>query len=489
MKKLKLSLIILTLSLFGCTKDLVSVDYSEINPGIFPRTEADLQAMVNACYHPLRGAWWDGIHTTSENGLIWLDGTTGILRTDANVQRLNFLKTNEEITRYYDMFYNKISLMTTTIATLEETEIGTPEFRKKLIAQVRMARGYLAYVLFDIYGPIVIAPLEVLKNPLEATPLARLPHDEMVKFIEDDLMAAAEDLPHPRDAEYGNFSKGIAKMMLIRLYLHEKNWPKVLSTANEIIAYNYYVLNDNYLDLFKIGGQKPSREIIWAIPADYEGTSENQWQMMALPANYPPIGGYGVCTSTWWFYDSFEADDVRKTNMVTEYTGSTGVTYTRDNIDTYRFIRNGPLALKIDADDKRSGELSTVDIIVYRYPDVLLSKAEAIANISGPDAEAMGLVNQIRRRAGLQDLKLIDYNTLDKFNAAVLAEREHEYWCENGQIRADLIRMGKYQERAILLAGEAAIPYATPNKNVMPFSQVRVDEGKGLFIQNPGYDQ
>ena len=40
----------------SCTKDLVPIDYSEINPNIFPKSASDLEAMVNACYYPLRGA-------------------------------------------------------------------------------------------------------------------------------------------------------------------------------------------------------------------------------------------------------------------------------------------------------------------------------------------------------------------------------------------------------------------------------------------------
>ena len=46
----------------------------------------------------------------------------------------------------------------------------------------------LSYILFDMYGPLVIAPIEVLLNPLEEAPLPRLSHDEMIKFIEDDLL-------------------------------------------------------------------------------------------------------------------------------------------------------------------------------------------------------------------------------------------------------------------------------------------------------------
>ena len=60
----------------SCTKDLDPVDYSEINPSIFPKSEADVQAMVNACYYPLRGSWGNGIHTTSENGVMFVNGAT-----------------------------------------------------------------------------------------------------------------------------------------------------------------------------------------------------------------------------------------------------------------------------------------------------------------------------------------------------------------------------------------------------------------------------
>ena len=101
----------------------------------------------------------------------------------------------------------------------------------------------------------------------------------------------------------------------------------------------------------------------------------------------------------------------------------------------------------------------------------------------------MELVNKVRRRAKLQDLNLGDNNTLATFNAAVLTERQHEYWAENGQLRADLIRMGEFLKRALLVGGTQAVQYSNVNEYLMPFSQGKVDEGKGLFIQNPGYDQ
>lgn len=486
MKVFKLFFLAAVAVLAGCTKDLVPIDYSEINPNIFPKSAADLEAMVNAAYYPLRGAYGDGIFSTSERGVMFLsDATTEILHGkygDQNLATLhNYRATDELFTHYYDDYSNKISRMTITIDLITQSTVSD-DLKKKAIAEVRCARGLLAYTLFDLYGPIVIAPLDVLKNPLQEQPLARLSNDEMFAFIEADLEAAAADLPSPSDAEYGRFNKALAKMIDIRLNLHEKNWAKVNTLCDEIISYNAYSLDANYAAMWDLEGAKNSREVIWAIPCDYAGTSENQWQLMVLPANFSPKGGFGTITSTWWFYDRFEADDKRKEMLLPEFAGTDGINYSRANPGS--ILDWGPLPLKINQDADRTSGLTTVDIIMYRYADVLLSKAEALTNAGSPTAEAMDLVNIVRRRAGLADKVLGDYSSLAAFNDLILLERSHEFWCENGQYRADLIRHGKFVSRCQEVEQST---YTNPNKVVYPFSLKAISEGKGVFLQNPGY--
>jgi hypothetical protein len=490
MKILKLIILVLLINLtFGCNPDLESINYDEINPAIFPASEADVEALVVAAYYPLRGSWWDGIHTTSENGIMFInDSSTEILQGLFGVQQLATLHSyspiNESVTRYYDRFYNRISSNTLSIDRLEKSSVNDI-IKKRGIAELKCARAFLAYELFDMYGPIVVAPLEVLQNPLVETPLARLEYDEMVSFIENDLLDAAEDLPSPDEAAYGRFSQGFARMLLIRLYLHEKRWADVEAQANAIMAMNYYELTDDYVDMFSIESQADNKEVIFAIPADYAGTSENQWQMMVLPSNYPERGGWATIQSSWKFYDSFEANDVRKTNLIAEFVGTDGVTYNRSNPSN--IMQLGPIPLKIAADASRSTALTTVDIILYRYADVILSKAEAIANKNGaPNQEAIDLVNEIRERANLNPILLADYSDIDSFNTMILLERSHEYWCENGQYRADLIRHGKFSEHNIDLNG--SLSQTAPFKNLYPFSLDRISEGKGAFLQNPGYN-
>lgn len=490
MKKIKnYSLVLLLFVLAGCSPDLQSINYDEINPSIFPTSEADVQALVISAYYPLRGSWGNGIHTTSERGIPFvLDATTEILQGNFGVQYEatlhSYNPSSVGVTHFYDDFYNKISSMTLNIDRIEKCGVNDI-IKKRAIAEIKCARGLLAYELFDMYGPIVVAPLATLQTPLIEEPLARLSKAETVSFIETDLLAAATDLKSPSDTDYGRFSQGMARMMLIRLYLHEKRWADVETQANAIIAMNHYALEEDYVGLWNITAPVNSKEVIWAIPCDYGGTSENQWQMMVLPGNFPGTSGWGTIQSSWSFYDSFEPNDSRRTGLITEYIGTDGVTYNRSNPGNY--MQMGPLPLKINPDAARNTALTTVDIIMYRYADVLLSKAEALANKTGtPTQEAIDLVNVVRARAKISPVTLANNSTLSKFNDMILLERSHEYWCENGQYRSDLIRHGKYTEHCNTLNGAAS--QSAPYKALFPFSLARITEGKGKFIQNPGYN-
>jgi starch-binding outer membrane protein, SusD/RagB family len=485
----KYILVLLVLVFSGCNNEYDSINYDEINPSIFPTSEADIEAIVISAYAPLRGAYADGIHTTSENGVMFiLDATTEILQGAYGIQQAASLHSYNPattgVTRFYDVFYNKISSMTLSIDRIEKSSVNDL-IKKQGIAEIKCARGLLAYELFDMYGPIVVAPLQTLLNPLQEEPLARLSNAEMVSFIENDLLTAAQDLKSPLDTPYGRFSQGMARMMLIRLYLHEKRWADVEAQANAIMAMNHYALQADYVGMWDVTAPVNSKEIIWSIPANYAGTIENQWQLMVLPGNYPVRGGYGTIQSSWTFYDSFEATDIRRKGLITEYVGTDGVTYNRANPGSY--MQLGPLPLKINEDAARTTALTTVDIVMYRYADVLLSKAEAIANkLNAPNQEAIDLVNIVRARAQITPITLAAYSTLDSFNTMILLERSHEYWCENGQYRADLIRHGKYTEYCNNLNGAAS--QSAPYKAVFPFSLARVSEGKGKFIQNSGYN-
>ena len=185
--------------LIGC--ELTPVDYSELSPSIFPQSEEDLQALVLSCYYPLRGSWWDGINSTSERGQMFVnESCTEILNGKFGVQKecheMSYNETSSGLTYFYYQreapygFSNQISNATLVIDAIENSNLSEDK-KIKYIAEVRCARAYLTYILFDMFGPLVIAPVEILKQPLDEKPLPRLSNAEMVAFIEADLKYAA----------------------------------------------------------------------------------------------------------------------------------------------------------------------------------------------------------------------------------------------------------------------------------------------------------
>jgi len=214
--------------------------------------------------------------------------------------------------------------------------------------------------------------------------------------------------------------------------------------------------------------------------------------MMAMPPDSDsPVKGWGTVQSSWWFYDTFEANDTRKTYLITEYVSSD------DNMLVNRAnpratMDLGPIPQKYMMDPSVPGNsgFSKFDIVVYRYPEVLLSLAEAIVmKPSGTvNAEALELMNQVRRRAGLNNKSLSDFTTKESFIDQLLTERSHEFWCESGQYRADLIRFDKLYDRVMMLNSNVA-PYASKYKYLYPLPLSVIVDGKGQVKQNPGYAQ
>ncbi len=86
------------------------------------------------------------------------------------------------------------------------------------------------------------------------------------------------------------------------------------------------------------------------------------------------------------------------------------------------------------------GDGHSVDIL--RYADVLLSRAEALNELNGPNPESISLINQVRQRSNATPLVLGNYSQTS-LRLAILQERGWEFFYE-GKRRADLLRMGQY---------------------------------------------
>ena len=135
--------------------------------------------------------------------------------------------------------------------------------------------------------------------------------------------------------------------------------------------------------------------------------------------------------------------------------------------------------MKYSEDPDQVGANQGNDVMLLRYADVLLSKAEAMNQLNGPTAECVELVNQIRRRAGVSEINAADF-TKESLNDFLLDERGRELYCE-GVRRDDLIRHGKFVSA---VAEQNKFPES--HMALYPVPQSVIDENPNI-TQNPGY--
>ncbi|RXK86079.1 RagB/SusD family nutrient uptake outer membrane protein [Filimonas effusa] len=157
-----------------------------------------------------------------------------------------------------------------------------------------------------------------------------------------------------------------------------------------------------------------------------------------------------------FYYGEYEADDKRRDVSIT-VTGSTG--------DGNESMLNFKPGSKLDGgislnkwDDNRmnppysaSQRQSGINYPVLRMADVILLLAEAKAELGKSDA--ITLVNQIRERAFGNSAHNIAGLSGDALKEAILQERKLELFGE-GSRRWDLIRAGKFSEKAVAVRNE-----------------------------------
>lgn len=488
-----LNMVVALLTCTSCT-NLTEKEYNIIGEGMFPHTAADADALVTAAaYGPFISNWYDGLFSVAQGGLqTFTEMTTDIGNCQWNAPvwsdlvNVNFTPNSPGPTACYKNYINSISKMTQALERLKGMDL-TDDVKNRYMAEVYCGRGWLAYILYDLYGPLQIASSSLLSSGKDEI-LPRLTAKETVSFIKDNLEEAVKYLParyHKKDADYGRFTKALAYTVLMKLYMHEKEWGKAVDCGRELMKPEYGLrLVDHYKDIFTLENEG-NDEIIWAAVCSTSGNQE-LWLAHVLPSQYPTKNpsiqkwnGYRVL---WDFYQTFDPKDERLQVLVGNFTAKDGVVYSRTNPGTVMY--GGALPVKYGEDPNATGEESQVDWIVFRYADVLTLLAEAECRAKNQVSEqAVRLLNMVHQRAGLDAYRLTDFATPEDFLNTVLLERGHELWFENCR-RTDLIRYGKYIEYARKYRHSTT---ASDYMNLMPLPQSIIDEGKGQVIQNPGY--
>lgn len=474
---------VLGMAFAGCESLLEEHPYAELAPDDVLTTANGIEKVLVSAYGNMV---WNNIKfklTRFEGWSADLSWQTGGVenRTALTIMNWTWDASQDHFQGAYNRHYAAIRDANIILDNLDLVAEIAPDKRSALTAEARFIRAWAYYRLYLYFGP---TPLRIhVSDPAE---MRRATQEEMLRFIETELLAVIPDLPESgTEPQYGRATRGGATALLAKFYLNTKQWEKAADACREVIDMGTYELFSDIEGLLKAENDGNS-EIILVTPLSPDGPAMNYMEG-AFPPGFVAWPEKNVVNTSWEnhatqhrlresFYYSFAPGDKRRRAILTAYVNDRGETVdllngAEDNIRSFRFWPDA------NAQGNRHGN----DLPEIRYADVLLARAEALNELYGPSEEAISLINQVRRRAGVSELAVADFATKEALRDHLVKERAWEFY-EEGHRRTDLIRMGKHVE----FAKHRGVVNAQEYRNLYPIPQSALDANP-LLVQNPGY--
>ena len=400
----------------------------------------------------------------------------------------------------------------------------TEEQRATYEAEVRAVRALFYYYIMDMYGRVPI--VTSYEQPQDE--VVQSERSEVFRFIVDELQEVAELLPNERSNKMGNYygrvTKPVAHFLLAKLALNaeiycDDNWTDgVPQNGKEIfftvdgerlnawqtcikycdkLAEVGYVLENDYSYNFAVHNEN-SNENIFTIPLDKNLYAAQFWYLFRS-RHYNHGGALGgssengtsanISTVLAYGYGTDEEDARFEKNFYAGVVEVDGKPVMMDNGEPLEYF---PLELKlnltgspyvktagarmakyeVDRTSHSDGRQPDNDIVLFRYADAVLMKAEAKVR-NGEDGSLE--LNEVRGRVGMPYREA----TLENILEERLLELVWEGWR-----RQDMVRFGlyhkSYDQRTQLPDEENG--YTT----VFPIPQKSIDLNPKLK-QNVGY--
>ncbi|MEN2412841.1 RagB/SusD family nutrient uptake outer membrane protein [Flavobacterium mesophilum] len=478
---------------FSCNDDLDPTVYSNLTNTNGYQTKSDAIASINSIYGRLKGpsvsdnfSYWATRHfaltdIATDLGHCQYGGDPGQLSLGT------WSSTNGLLAEDWNAMYKLIANANNAIFNITPMAGISAEEKAQFIAEAKFLRCSAYMDLTDSWGPVILITEANLGNPgyLEQTPPSSV--EEIDAFIVKELTEAAAVLPvnYKDNAIYGTndvgrATKGAALTLLAKLYMRSHDWQKVVTLTQQVMDLNQYSLYPSYLGLFK-ESNKWCNENIFSSLSD-ANTNGTELLNHFGPIDHPVVQNrWQYYTVNWDFYNTFGNEDERKQCFFPEFEGTDGLLHKQApslgaQPPAGEFYMPDVSTRKY-ADDETTTYYDGHSVNILRYADVLLSRAEALNEISGPTAEAIDLINRVKARSHAK-LLVLNGLTKESLRDAILQERGWEFFYE-GKRRQDLIRMNKYDvlvNAYHLRVGEAALIKMPQNKYyTYPQSQVNLN--------------
>lgn len=472
-----------------------------------------------------RGVYDYNTFTTDEamlptRGGDWYDG--GFWQ---NLYLHQWTSSDKALNDTWNYLYKVIMLCNQSLEAIEDHKsLLTSDQLLSYQAEARAVRAMFYYYTMDMFGRV---PLVTSTN-MSVENVAQSERSTVFRFIFDELQAALPYLPDEHSNlegdYYGRVTRPVAHFLLARLALNaeiycDNNWTDGVKQNGTNIFFNVdgqslnawqttiaycdkleeegYSLADSYASNFVVHNES-SVENIFTIPMN-KVLYANQFQYLFRSRHYAHGSALGMdaengscatlSTVRSYGYGTEDVDSRYAVNFFSDEVVVDGATVKLDDgsplvyrplavkldltDDTYEKTAGARMAkYEIDRTAHADGKLQENDIVLFRYADALLMKAEAkVRNGESGQAE----LDAVRSRAGMASRTA----TLDN----ILSERLLELMWE-GSRRQDLIRFGlftnAYDQRPQLK--DESNGYTT----VFPIPDNAIELNKNLK-QNTGY--
>ena len=517
--------VVLLFGATGCTDWLTIKPESQIILEEYWQSESDVESVLFSCYRGL---------TTDDciyRMIVW-----GELRSD-NFVALKYNKDRDGISKIlkgeltannqyasWGSFYAIINYCNTLLkyapAVVNRDKNFSAADLKKVEAETRAVRALCYFYLVRTYNQVPWIDVASIDDTQDYLP-AKSSYREIMDHILDDLIFAQQNIRTDfgrKDFNKGRFTLTSVNALLTDVYLWDQQYDKCVQTADLVLAdKNLALIEPMFSNFYQVFYKGQSTETILELQFD-PAVQKNNAVATLYGSQEVPIGELGFPTNIAFDPYSDKPSSLHSpfyfkltpTVMESEKDIRAKDSYISSGENFFIFKYPGMYrgdatynGVQIGAYSYRS---ETSNWILYRLADIILMKAEALAQLGGDDnnKKAVDLVNKTYLRSNTSvdgktiadSLKIDNYNTPGALSDLVLRERHRELLFE-GKRWFDLVRMARREGSTNSLntlvnyklsGSTAALGAATLDAMYMPIAQSEINANKNLK-QNTYYEK
>ncbi|MDR1379938.1 MAG: RagB/SusD family nutrient uptake outer membrane protein [Tannerella sp.] len=406
----------------SCHDELNVEPHTFVSDDIYYKTESQIQSAVNGVYNKLQDLYNGGDGSLYALTEMRADNTAfQYYDLDRGIQQReeinDFLMTATNLySRYtWDNLWNAIQQSNVVIDHIDNATYNNPDKKGQYEGEARFLRALLYFHLVRLYGEIPLRD-KATSGPKDAFSDSKASVEELYSFIMADVDFAIGNLPAKyTGADVGRATQGAALTLQGEIYLTRHDYQNAVTSFNRVTAMGYELMPD-YADIFHPNYKNNVEsifEIQYSASLNRASNYIYQWGPRRGRAELIGVGGSGDIAGsnspTLDIINAYEPGDERKDASITYWVSDENRTYQESfgpDMDSAAFINKfyhaGTYAIDGRADENWP---------VYRYGYVKLLLAEAL-NEAGRGSEALPLLNDVRRRAGLAGVSETDQTAL-----------------------------------------------------------------------------